>query len=341
MPQVGTYKRHQKEEVIALMGGLPFKADIWDWQFESNPFGYDFDPVVLEEAGQIVGFNAGMDIQVYFNGEIVPALWSCDFFVHKNYRGKGIGQVVKNEQIKKSDMIMSFGISNMAAPVLLKKGWVANKDVALFKRYKKIDSAKKCLLVILQVLNKLLGFLHSSGKSDSEIITTHELSNKQEIDRLWNKVKSSYKKIVVRNYDYLHWKYEKHPLAKYLFLEVRHNNELKAVGVVREHNGQVKLIDLLAHADDSASRLCIIKQLEINFPSSHLFICTTTDHLLQKSFLSLGYFKAWDKPRFFVRAEHDNQEGAMDWFLMTGDSDGELLSASSDSYSIIADNGVE
>jgi len=333
MPQVGKYKPHQKDEVISLMGGLPFKEDIWDWQFESNPFGYKFDPVVLEESGHIMGFNAGMDVQVLYNGEIAPALWSCDFFVHENCRGKGVGQVVKDEQIKKSDLIMSFGISNMAAPVLLKKGWVANEDVLLFKRYKKIDSVKKCLLVILQFFNRMLGvFRFSSGHgSGLNVIEVNELPSKQEVDELWNNAKHSYKKIVIRNYDYLHWKYEQHPLAQYHFIEIRNGNELKALAVVREHNGNVKLIDLLAHAEDLSSRLCIIKQLEKSYPSAHLFLCTTTDRLLQKSFLKLGYFKAWASPRFFVRSELDNKKGASDWFLMTGDSDGELLSASADS----------
>ena len=334
MPQTGKYKRHQKEEVIALMGGLPFKADIWDWQFESNPFGYEFDPVVFEEAGQIVGFNAGMDVKVYYNGEAVQALWSCDFFVHENCRGKGIGQVVKDEQITKSKMIMSFGISNMAAPVLLKKGWVANKDVALFKRYKKIDSTKKSLLFVLQMWNRLLGLCTLSTKLDSNVTVGRSLPAKQELDQLWNKAKSGYKKIVVRNYDYLHWKYELHPLSKYLFIEIRRDKELKAVAVVREHKGQVKLIDLLACADDLASRLDVVKQLEIIYPSGHLYLCTTTDLLLQQSFISLGYFKAQDKPRFFVRNEYDNKNGASDWFLMTGDSDGELLAASYDSFSV-------
>ncbi len=334
MPKLVKYQPCQKEEVIALMGGLPFKADIWDWQFESNPYGYNFDPVVLEEAGQIVAFNAGMDVQVYYNGKAVPALWSCDFFVHKNCRGKGIGQVVKDEQIKKSNIIMSFGISNMAAPVLIKKGWVANEDIWLFKRYKKIDTTKKSLLVVLQMWNRLLGLFTLNTKVNSSVVKTRKLPIKPEIDHLWNKVKSSYKKIVVRNHDYLHWKYELHPIAKYLFIEIRRDKELKAVAVVREHNGQVKLVDLLAHADDLASRLEVVKQLEIIYPSGHLFICATTDFLLQQAFLRLGYFKARDKPRFFVRNEYDNKNGAAGWFLMTGDSDGELLTASSDSYSV-------
>ena len=56
------YRDAHQPEINRLMRADPSKARIWHWQFQENPFGYRFEPVVLTDDNRVVGFNGVMAI---------------------------------------------------------------------------------------------------------------------------------------------------------------------------------------------------------------------------------------------------------------------------------------
>src|SRR5690606_18726010 len=93
------------------------------------------------------------------------ALWSCDFFIDGHYRGQGLGKIIKAELIRRSPLIMSLGISDMAARVLLKMGWFGNSEVYSFRRIHRPNNPKSILIFLLQLWNRMLGIAREHDRS--------------------------------------------------------------------------------------------------------------------------------------------------------------------------------
>jgi GNAT superfamily N-acetyltransferase len=322
------YRDELQQDITRLMEAAPSKALIWRWQFEENPFGYSFDPVVLIDDDRVVGFNGVMAVDVRYNNRPSSMLWSCDFYVNRDYRGKGLGREIKNALHKKSDMMMSFGISNLAAPVLLKMGWRSSDEVCVFRKYRSVHSPRQVLASLVQHFNALRGRAARRRGHDIECRLSDKLPDSESVDALWERAGPGYRKIVVRNYAYLHWRYEQHPLASYRFVQVLDNGELRAIGVLRHGSGSMHLVDMLAFADDLPARNAIVAAMLDSCPDCAGFVCSTSDSLLFSCLQDHGFFRARLQPRFFVysadAADTDCERG---WFVMGGDSDGDLLAA--------------
>lgn len=279
----------------------------------------------------VVGFNGVMPVDVLYNNSQRPVLWSCDFYVDRACRGKGLGRMLKNALHEKSDIIMSFGISKMAAPVLLKMGWHSSDEVCVFRKYRSVNSPRHALVSLLQQYNAIRGSITRRRGLDLECRLCNSLPELASVNALWESAGQGYRKIVVRNHAYLHWRYECHPLARYRFIQVFDKGELRAIGVLRQGRGSVQLVDMLACVDDRSARNAIVAAMLDLDSECTGFACSTSDPLLSSCLQNHGFFKARRKPRFFVRsadtADADCERG---WFIMGGDSDGDLLAAARD-----------
>lgn len=331
--QIVDYNPDYKRGVLQLMSGVPYKKLIWSWQFEDNPYELLFEPIVIKHGNTIVGFNGAMGVELIYDRKNIDAIWSCDFYVHSDFRGKGLGKIVKDKQFNSNNVIMALGLSEVAAYVWKKKGCAPNDDICALRKYGKVNSPKKFIWALFQMLGYIKGLpMRVCGEACQFTIDT-TLVKKTDVDNLWRRAGSSYKKIVARNYDYLHWRYEKHPLAKYQFIHVYRKNELVAIGIFRKYKSSAKFVDMVAHSSDTKARIALaIGWMELH-PNSEVYNCVSTDTLLQKCLLAHGFYKTRDKQWFFVHSkiQHDAHP-ERDWFIMSGDSDGEFLDAAASGY---------
>lgn len=328
MFRVVSYQDSHREQIDRLMAAPSWKSRIWEWQFQSNPFGSRFDPVVLMQDDRVAGFNGVMPVEVSCSGVRRKALWSCDFYVDRDCRGQGLGRMIKTALHERSDLIMSFGISRMAAPVLLKMGWRSSPEVHVYRKYRSPRSGRQWLALLVQAVNRLRGMSVPRQRQRLTCELSDHLPAPDRVDRLWEQVAGSYCKIVVRNHAYLHWRYEQHPLARYRFLHVFEGDRLRAIGVLRQDNGHVHLVDLLAAADDRDARHAVLAELLHSIRSCRQFSCITSDALLSSCLQARGFFRNRKQPRFFVHAASEaDQHPELGWFIMGGDSDGDMLLA--------------
>lgn len=334
MKRMVDYRPEMKDAIISLMGGLPYKEKIWDWQFMQSPFGYSFDPVVALEGERVVGFNGVMPIRATYNGQEVDALWSCDFYVDEACRGQGLGQKIKEELIKKSPLIMSFGISHAASPVLLKMGWRSSPEVFSYRRIRYPNSFRTALLVLLQFCFRLRGGFQA-GSSSYQTTVTASLPGPEAVNALWLGNVHTYNKVVVRDWNYLNWKYQHHPLAQYRFLIASDAGELKGIAVLREYKDTARMVDYLGPAGDYGLQRVLVWAFVKLYSDKKLLSCTTSGDTFGKALLDMGFFRARTQPRFYVRSDFPNDTGCeSNWFLMGGDSDGEMLLSASESLNI-------
>ncbi|TVP60369.1 MAG: GNAT family N-acetyltransferase [Halomonadaceae bacterium] len=335
MQSVRYLPQHQSA-IEGLLDDVPFKSSIWQWQFEAMAGDEGFDPVVIEKDGRIIGFNGVIPADVLYRGESVAALWSCDFYVDVTCRGQGVGRFIKQTLVKKSPLIMTFGVSEAAAQVLKRIGWVQATDVYHYRYTRLWRKPRYLAMQLLQRFNLLRGLWRRAVPFDCNLQWTESLPEAVEVDALWQRVEAGYQKVVRRNYRYLNWRYQQHPLASYRFLCARDSNrgELLGMLVVREHHGIVRLVDWVGALKDEVLPRAMIRDCLFHYRAAHQFTATTTSATgFSQALTDLGFFPSRTRPAFFVTScLPQDQDPAQGWFLTAGDSDGEFLQAARNHY---------
>ena len=326
MIEIEPYRADMRDQILALLGNKPHRMAIWDWQFNDSPFGRSFAPVVASDNGRIIGVNANMPVDVMYLGSVNEAIWSCDFFVDPAYRGGGIGRRIKERLISQSPLILSLGISDMASPLLLKMGWNTNTDVHVYTRIRRGKSLLDQVRRGVQYVNRVVHLLHKHGRA--RISLTSSLPSSEQIDAIWQHVGPSYGKAVCRTGKYLNWRYGQHPLTKYRFLLVEVDAVLSGIGVLREDGPTLLLVDYVGALDRPWLLRDLIASLDSFFPSTQRQVCVASHPAFQTALLGSGFLRTRDHIRLYVRSSmEDDPNPAMDWFIMFGDSDGEILAA--------------
>ncbi|PAU81202.1 hypothetical protein CK501_06485 [Halovibrio salipaludis] len=333
MAELNQYRPEHRPGILKLLDDAPFKDRIWDWQFEDPAMVRDFDPVVLVEGDRVVGFNGVMPARMIYLGERVDGIWSCDFYVDASFRGQGLGRTIKEALMEKGPVIMSFGVSARAASVLGHMGWRRSPDVWTYRHLRRSQSLRDHLLRCLQFLNRLTG--GSLPAHQGHLQWQDSLPEAAEVDALWESICQRFTKAVVRDYQYLDWRYQRHPLADYRFLVARDADEkLEAVMVVRVNEATVRVVDWVGAPDESALMRSMVTRCMVDHPNATVFTVTTSSAAMGKAFEHCGFFRGRTQPAFFVRsALPDDADPEQGWFIMGGDSDGELLLAARERFS--------
>jgi len=328
-----------RAQVLELFSDVPFKAELWNYQFLESPGAKTrgFEPIIAEDDGRTVGFNGVVPVSIVWNGAISNAMWSCDFKVSADYRGQGVGRLIKEALATKSPVLMSFGISPVAAIVLERMGWQASHEVHFLKKICRPATLRDIALSVFQLLTAAMHW--SSGGAGLKTVQLDGLPDSGEVDRLWADVQAGYTKAVVRDWEYLDWRYQKHPLGRYRFVEVRDKHHaLTAVGVVRVSGGQVRFVDYLGPARSVPVKRALVKAILGYWASANAFSSMTSDFELKRVMKSMGFYQGREQPRFYVWSsremlgDNEPESSAQGWFIMGGDSDGELLQAARESW---------
>ncbi len=327
MVNVVRYEEGQKQAILALRQDPSSKDHLWEWEFLelSSVMGVDFNPVVLADGERIVGFNGVLPVKVKYNESRIDALWSCDFYVDADYRGTGLGKQIKTELIGRAPVIMSLGVSPMAARVLRKMGW-KNCQVPSYRKSSKISDLRSMLVAGLQWMYKFAYCF--VGNEKLQITLEDRLPDRRQVDELAERITPSYQKTVVRSFDYLHWKYCRHPLAHYKFVMARNSEgELLALLVIRRSRRVVKLVDYLGPPGAAALKRALVRGACQKCSDASQFSVTTSDEGFSRALKAEGFHPLRSRLDLFVRSSLGDTNPEQGWFIMGGDSDGELLTA--------------
>jgi hypothetical protein len=149
--------------------------------------------------------------------------------------------------------------------------------------------------------------------------------------QLWERVAAGYQHAVCRTEDYIRWKYARHPLARYAAIRIDDfRGILRALGVVRVGRETTRLVDYIGPKRGAVEKNLIVARLLVCGLGSHRIQCITTDEEFKQSLESFG-FRAWPEPTSFTVFQRPAADlEAQDWFVMSGDSDGDLVVAAAD-----------
>jgi GNAT superfamily N-acetyltransferase len=332
-PRCVPWDTKYREGVLELFKEVPYKKQLWQWQFKSNPFGLPFNPVVLVDgADNVVGFNGVMAVRVTDRGEEIPALWSCDFYLAEQWRGQGLGSDIKHELHRKAPVMMAFGISDRASDVLRHLGWVPDESVRTYRMLRRRSGIRSWLLTGLQCLNRLRrGFSRAPDSSGISVDVRSTLPGKGPVDELWKRCYPDYGRVVQRDFAYLDWRYQQHPLSRYAFVSAWRGDVLAAALVVRFSRGTLRIVDYVGPARDLPLKRTLVRAAVRHWPHANQVVSVTSDSELASSFVAEGFVQLRGRPRFYIYEACESKPAqASPWFIMAGDSDGEFLQAAGD-----------
>ena len=330
--KVGGVTEEEQEKVMALLGIGSYKKEIWSWQFgENSPYC-----VTAYRNGVLVGFNGIIPIEVQAKEVSHKAFWSCDFVVDAQLRGSGVGSKLKDEVLRlySKSIVSSYGISDVAYAVLKKKGWSANEATVDFKKLSKASSHRDVPKVAVQWLNSLRKYFSTNQKKTSDEYYwsfTNSLPPKIEIDNLWQHVARGYECSVVRNYDYSKWRYIDIPIENnpYLYLVLKNEKDaLSALLIYSFYESKIKIVDYIGPKHSLKIKGYLLQTLVRRYKTEKIISFATSDVEWQNTLRTQGFFATSSKQRFV--SKNLSPKSIEQWFLTSGDSDGDFLMVASD-----------
>lgn len=323
-----------REAIVEIVGNEEARRRLWSWQFEHNPRGVPFEPLLeRDEQGRIVGFNGEMPVLVRFDGQEFLATWSCDFHVHQRARGTGVGRRLKERLHERHPFLLTLGVSPIAVKVLTHLGWRPSDRVRNFRRLRSFRGRRALLQQGVQMANAIVtGALTLSRARRPRADALHvqvrwALPRREVLDALWARVAPGWRRSVVRDGAYLHWRYGTIPVPGYRFLACLEGETLVGLAVVYEHQDQARLVDLVFPAGDGGVLERLLDAWLEDCMGSRSLHVTTSIAELQKLLRARGFMGSRNPLWFFVRAASGPDGAEQEWSLMAGDSDGEFLQA--------------
>lgn len=277
----------------------------WHWQFNENPAG---KPIywVAEIGDKLVGQYTIIPVKLKVGNEIIIGYQSVDTMTHPDYRHRGIfvNLATKTYEVAGNNAVI-YGFPNQYSYLgfIKKLGWF---EVGT------IDAMVKPL------------WFPNTKKTDSEITTTEILSFDNRINDFWADVSNDHETMVVRDKEYLNWRYVTVPDVNFrIYLAEKGEKILGYIVVKCEYQYRLnigRIFDLVVRQEPVGQAL-IQKAIEY-FKSQRAILALyrliapeNYHRMLRKSgFMTLPLMNK--KAHFIVRPNTTKR-----WFVQTGDAD--------------------
>jgi len=331
-----SFEAADRDEVVNLLsigrppGYLSLKSTVFDWQFQRNPHRDGRSPFlvgVLDDGqdGSIVALNGFMPVQIRFHHQPILASWSCDTYVSPSYRGRGFGKDLLQHVSNAAPIILGYGISDMSDPILAQQNWLLHPDIVLLFCH----VAEEGITGRVKNFGSRLGRIRSGHAHpfSSEITCEDHGPFSAEAGELWAECRSGYASTVERDPAYLNWKYYQHPLNRYISYTARAHGRLQGLLIARHDPEESVIVDYCGPAQDSQLMcdLAVAAVEDLGHRKTMRIRCETTHAPMIEALGRAGFLTSRHVSRFRVRSNLTQLDVLSDWFLMTGDSDNDLL----------------
>lgn len=316
------------------------------WKYEDNPAGAAWI-WLTEHNGEIVGQDGAIPKVIKMGSETVVAAQAVDAMTHPDYRQQGILKALlktERSQMAKEDVCMVYRFPNPFSRMIgvRELGWFDISSLqTMIKPFNWANSIKlrvksRFLRRVLAigaslVFNKAL--LRTKKPPAVKGLTINRVSRFDDrVNGFWARVSSQSQIMVVRDKDYLNWRYGA-PEANYSIFVAEKAREIYGYLVLQDkiENGVKvsRVFDLLAQSEQVMH--CLLskaiencQQQKVDLILYHLIASKTYHRVLKRTgFLLLPFIKAAhfcgycdspSVPEEFLK-NHEN------WFVQTGDSD--------------------
>ena len=229
--------------------GSSFGESQWNWKYIDPSSARRSKIFVAESHGKIVGLRPIVLMALFVKNQSVVAGMCMDAMVHQDFRQRGIYTKLLHEAITSVrkqgiNVIVTFP-NERSCPIILKSDTMWHHVCSVPLMVKPIEFtglAKK--YIKFAPLQKPVGFLGKCiyGSIKSNISTCksgrdHTIKQVDcfdtRFDGLWQKSPHKNKVSIVRNSQYLKWRYGENPITGYVILADEKDDELKGYIVLK------------------------------------------------------------------------------------------------------------
>jgi hypothetical protein len=303
------------------------KEAIFDWQFAANPHNNGRPPFIVGTLeGEIVAINGFMPARLRYEDERIQACWSCDTYVAAKLRGCGIGKRLIERVSGHAPVMLGYGISDMSDPIFNQQGWSLHPTAWSLFFHAREPGFEGALKNICSRAARRIRRLHRPRTRLD--VTRHEEDFGADVDALWERMEPSYFSAVQRDARYLNWKYRRHPFQRYAWYAAREKGRLQGLLVARYGVRTSVLVDYCGPANDVELMSGLVAEATADLAErgTTRVLCEGTHPPLRAALERAGYVGSRSRPRFRVRTNLAGDVRSLEgWFLMPGDSDGEML----------------
>jgi hypothetical protein len=241
--------------------GREMSIEEWRWKYVRNSSRKVYSSVAVHKDMGIVGHYGGICFPLVYKGRPAHGLAICDVMIHPRFRGiktlRRLSYLVPHEAVK-DGIIMGYGFPNKST--LLKPAL----SLGIYEHVEDVVEGNK----ETNSYNDSIRFMFKFFPIDYSDIR---------IDQLWEACKTNLSLAVVRNRDYLKWRYQRHPFFQYELwgLKTRLGHKLRGFTVLRREAERMLVIDFLCMSDmmeplfhkiENFSFVCGKKNLTLWFP---------------------------------------------------------------------------
>jgi hypothetical protein len=291
-----------------------FRRDLserrWRWRYVDNPLGHGViclawheDLLVAHHAVSCVGLRVeGQEWVVGLGGGAMT---------HPGYRGHGLFHEAAQwtwTRMAELGMPLAVAFANAFSHRLIVRDlhFVDVYEVPTFRL-------------------PLTGASSLSAPSGS-IVELQECDDR--FDRLWSRVKDNYVVITRRDHERLQWRYVRNPAAQYRILGCLEGEELLGYAVLKRHQGELHVVDLLTVQDVEVGIQLISQaaQVALESSASALSLWLNVTHPLHWALEKLGFRNSEPVTYFTAQVLRPELREAevydyRNWYLTMGDSD--------------------
>lgn len=230
----------QKNHILAR------NPDLFKWQFKSQDAPEKLNFFIAEDENQPVGCIGRIDLPCHRYGQRFSGAAMTNLISLPQYRKFGLGMKIMHASYAGRNYVASIGINERVAKLYRLLGqYIVNP----LPRYTCIGNRDALASVIPYIKNAEsltpdsfveCGSLHTTSCFSGKIREINKLSihwetSLDEWDQCWNKYFAPHLQGVVKNSEYLRWRYLEHPVFHYdILLVLNSENDVKGLAVMRK-----------------------------------------------------------------------------------------------------------
>jgi len=318
----------------------------WHWKYQENPAG-KARIWLADHSGKIVGQYAIVPVAMKIGCENVVCAQSVDTMTHPDYRRQGMFETLAKAvyaEAEKEDTHIVYGFPNQFSysGFLNNLNWF---DIApariIFKPLSwqnalKAEIKNRVLLKISAIGGNLADIMFFRPKKSPVIegLSITQTSRFDErVNHLWARVSGQHRIMVIRDNNYLNWRYVTAPGLEYTVYLAEKNGEILGYIVLRtlqrEYRKVVAVLDILADSEQIAQSLVSQAIEHCKQEKADLIYCniiankTYIQAFKNNGFISVPFVKG---APFCAHSSSpdiskDFLKDAKNWFIQIGDSD--------------------
>ena len=313
---VRPYCEGDEEKILSLFlceyGEKRYRTmEWWQWRHKQNPAG-DAIIWVVEKGSEIIGHFCYVPLKRKFFWQSVIVMRGGDALTKTEYRGQGIFSqlILKNlDDGQKRGWSFTMDLSGKNSyPGLIKTG---SLDACKISKLVKVLYPGKVSRVIKNEMGTVIAigvniigriyqircFKRKNNVFEKDLILAEEKVFDESYDDFWERISQYLRIAIIRNSEYLNWRYRDNPVREYTIFAVRKHNQLlgfTALGCYQEKYNIGRILEFLVLPDQLDAAEMLLGQANDFFAEKGMDIiqCMARNRFLPKTlYKKYGYIK--------------------------------------------------